>query len=160
MRCIRIATSAFQGFIDLAYEKQQGETIMRTLTILAVAGLSLAAVASTAVAQPEPQAAGTAPAEASPPPPNSDADPHVAGPYAGAGPHAFYDVSARIDNLQQKIASLPPGQGRRAASQLKAIKGELKYRMDRHNGELRDWDRELITKKLDQLIAQYPSLQS
>ncbi|WP_158912885.1 hypothetical protein [Caulobacter sp. S45] len=127
---------------------------MRTLSTLAIAGLAFTGVVYTAVAQPS-SAPVMSPAAAP-----SDADPGAPGPYAGVAPHAFYDVNARIDHLQQAISALPAGQARRAASQLKAIRSELKFRMSRYNGELRDWDRELIGKKLDQFVAQYPALQS
>ncbi len=114
---------------------------MRAPPILFLAALALAGAASSAIAQPPPAA-----------------DTGATGPYAGAGPHAFYDVPGRIDHLQQAISALPPGQAHRAAAQLKAIRGELKYRMSRHNGQLLDFDRELIGEKLDHFVAQYPAL--
>ena len=119
---------------------------MRAVSTLLLVGFALVGAASVAIAQPfqapPPAAAGTG----------------ATGPYAGAGPHAFYDVQGRIDHLQQAISGLPPGQAHRAASQLKSIRGELKYRMSRHNGQLLDFDRELIGEKLDHLVAQYPAL--
>jgi hypothetical protein len=118
---------------------------MRTPSVIIVAGAMLA-VTSTAIAQP--------PSSQAPP----AADPGVAGPYAGAGVQGFYDVDARIDHIQQAISTLPPGQAHRATSQLNAIRSDLKFRKARHGGELRDWDRELISKKLDELVGQYPSL--
>ncbi len=123
---------------------------MRTLPVIIVAGAMLA-VTSTAIAQP---------ASSQPPSPQAPpaADPGVAGRYAGAGPQGFYAVDARIDHIQQAISSLPPGKARRATSQLNAIRSDLKFRKARHGGELRDWDRELISKKLDELVGQYPSL--
>jgi hypothetical protein len=45
-------------------------------------------------------------------------------------------------------------------AQLSAIRQELKYRIARHNGDLRDWDRELINQKLDALVKQYPALRT
>jgi hypothetical protein len=45
-------------------------------------------------------------------------------------------------------------------AQLTAIRQDLKYRMARHNGDLLDWDRELINQKLDALVKQYPALRT
>ncbi|MGC1302443.1 MAG: hypothetical protein WA840_08715 [Caulobacteraceae bacterium] len=130
---------------------------MRSLSTFIIAGLAFAAASAAAAQTPMNQ---TPMNQAPPAPTPPSADPGVSGPYAGAGVHGFYDIDARIDHLQQAISALPPGQARRAASQLKAIRSDLKFRKARHNGELRDWDRELISKKLDQLAAQYPALRS
>jgi hypothetical protein len=129
---------------------------MRSLSTLIIASLALVGATAAAAQAPVNQA------PVNQPPVNQApaADPGVSGPYAGAGVHGFYDMDARIDHLQQAISALPPGQARRAASQLKAIRSDLKFRKARHGGELRDWDRELISKKLDQLSAQYPTLGS
>jgi hypothetical protein len=128
---------------------------MRLQSIASAASLALIAVTA-ASAQPKP-----APAATPTPPPAADHAPdnHVTGPYAGAGgPHAFYDVGSRIDHMQQAASALPGGKGRAVVAQLNHIRAELKFRMKRHGGELRDFDREAVSEKLDHLAAQYPAL--
>jgi hypothetical protein len=125
---------------------------MRRLSIACVAGLALAATAASAQTPAAPPAPVPAP---------GGADTAATGPYAGAGnPHGFYDVQARIDQMQQAAGALPPAKGHRVTAQLKTIRSDLKFRMGRHNGELRDFDREVISDKLDHLAAQYPALQN
>ncbi len=131
---------------------------MRVLSTLCIAGLALAAASAASAQAPAPPAPG--PAAPGPTQASGGADTNATGPYAGAGPHAFYDVQGRIDHMQQSAASLPPAKGRHVVAQLKAIRADLKFRMGRHNGELRDFDRELISEKLDHLAAQYPALQN
>ena len=85
---------------------------------------------------------------ANPPPRTTDNnDSHADTGYSGQlqGP-AFRDVFERISADEQKMAG-----NRRGMSQLRAIKAEATQRRARHGGELRDWDRELINKKLDQV---------
>jgi hypothetical protein len=123
---------------------------MRLLSIACIAGLAFAATAASAQTKAPP----------APVPAAGGADTNATGPYAGAGgPHGFYDVQSRIDQMQQAAASLPPAKGHRVTAQLKTIRSDLKFRMGRHNGELRDFDREVISEKLDRLAAQYPELQ-
>ena len=38
-------------------------------------------------------------------------------------------------------------------SSLRAIKNEAAFRRQRHGGELRDWDRELLNQRLDKVAA-------
>ena len=85
--------------------------------------------------------------------------PGAHGPYIGAGRQGFYDVDQRIAAVSQQVQSLPPGQRRRAAAQLRDIKAEEATQRSRH-GELRDWDRENLNAKLDRLAQQLPSLAS
>ncbi len=83
------------------------------------------------------------------PPPQTTANgPGTADPmYSGAlKGQAFLDVDARIAAAEGKV-----GKSGRAAAMLRTIKSEAKVRRARHGGELRDWDRELLNKKLDQL---------
>ena len=87
--------------------------------------------------------------------------PAADGPYAGAGSaQRFYDLDRRIDHLQGAIdqGALPRNQARRAGAQLSAIRKELKFRIARKHGQLLDWDRELITQKLDTFASRYPAL--
>ena len=92
--------------------------------------------------------------------PMSDPAPGATGPYVGAGPQGFYDVDARLAAIAGRIAALPPGQRRRAGAQIHQIRAEEATQRARHGGELRDWDRENMTQKLDQLIQQYPMLRA
>jgi hypothetical protein len=84
------------------------------------------------------------------------------GPYAGTSPTDFYHPADRITHLQAAIqqGALAGPQARRALAQLTAIRQDLQFRIARHNGDLRDWDRELINQKLDALVKQYPALRS
>lgn len=98
----------------------------------------------------EPGVAADAPVP-NPPPrtdstdPNSHADTGYTGQAYGA---SFRDIDARIAALSGRV-----GANRKAAAELRSIKSEEAYRRARHGGELRDWDRELLIKKLDSLQA-------
>jgi hypothetical protein len=83
--------------------------------------------------------------------------PGAAGPYVGHGQGAFYDVDARISNVEQRASSLQPSDRRRAQAALKSIRAEEATQRQRH-GQLRDWDRENLNYRLDQLVQQFPSL--
>ena len=85
--------------------------------------------------------------------------PGATGAYVGAGPQGFYDVDARIAAVAGRVQSLPPGQRRRASAQIHQIRGEEATQRARH-GDLRDWDRENLTQKLDQLVQQFPDLRA
>ena len=85
------------------------------------------------------------PSTATTPPTTANAD---TGYTANVQGPAFRDVDARIAAASAKV-----GHNRRAAAMLSKIKGEARYRRARHGGELRDWDRELLNKQLDQLDA-------
>jgi hypothetical protein len=129
------------------------------MKIIIATALATSLLASAALAQP-PSDAG---ASMGPPPADAPAQPHGDvpandGPYAGASPKGFYDVGQRIDHLQAALAGAP--HAKRAMSELNAIRSDLQFRMKRHNGELRDYDRELITEKLDGFVAKYPALKS
>ena len=80
------------------------------------------------------------PSAATTPPTTAMADTGYTGPAAGP---QFYDVEAKIDAAMTKMAG-----NRRAEAQLRAIKADAKVRRARHGGELRDWDREYLDKKL------------
>jgi N-formylglutamate amidohydrolase len=84
------------------------------------------------------------------------------GPYAGASQTDFYHPADRIKQIQAEIqqGALAGPSARHAMAQLTAISRDLKYRIARHNGDLRDWDRELINQKLDALVKQYPALRT
>ena len=77
--------------------------------------------------------------------PNSNADTGYSGQTYGA---TFRDIDQRISALEPRV-----GRNRKASSQLRAIKSEEAVRRARHGGELRDWDRELLNKKLDAVDA-------
>lgn len=82
--------------------------------------------------------------------------------YGGHRPGAFYDLDRREAAIEGRIrdaaehGEIGGVQARRAFAQLRAIRGEEAFRRGRHDGELRDWDRELLTRRLDQLAAGLP----
>lgn len=120
--------------------------------------LATSLLASAALAQPPGDAGAQMAAPAGAPAQPQGDVPANDGPYAGASPHGFYDVGQRIDHLQAALAGMP--HARRAKAELNAIRSDLQFRMKRHDGVLRDYDRELITEKLDGFVAKYPSLKS
>lgn len=141
---------------------------MRPLLSASIVLLTGAAMAAPALAQPmtdpasPPVASQPVPdtAQASPGIPGPDAvnpAPGAHGPYVGAGKQSFYDIDQRIAAVSQQVGSLPAGQRRQAAAQLRQIKSEEATQRARH-GELRDWDRENISAKLDKLVQQFPAL--
>ena len=87
-----------------------------------------------------------------------DPAPGAPGPYVGHSPKAFYDTDGRISAVEQRIGSLPPAQRRRAMAGLRSIRAEEATQRQRHGGELRDWDREHLNRRLDQLEGQFPGL--
>jgi hypothetical protein len=89
-----------------------------------------------------------------------DPAPNARGPYIGAGPQGFYDVDARLAAVAGRVGALPPGQRRRASAQIHQIRAEEATQRSRHGGELRDWDRENMTQKLDHLVEQFPALRT
>ena len=113
--------------------------------------LALAAAAAALLTAPLAAAAQSVTASqpvANPPPATTEHGPGTADTgYSGQlqGP-AFRDVFERISADEQKMAG-----NRRGMAQLRTIKAEATQRRARHGGELRDWDRELINKKLDML---------
>ena len=108
-------------------------------SILALAGLNASAQAVTTaapVANPPP---------ATTPPTTANADTGYSGDAHGP---AFRDIEDRITALEARSHG-----NRSAMAMLSKVKGEAKYRRARHGGELRDWDRELLNKQLDQVAA-------
>lgn len=73
-------------------------------------------------------------------------------PYVGHSENAFYNVEQRIGRVEQRTAALTGVQKRKAMAGLKSIKAELATQQARH-GEVRDWDREHLNKRLDALEA-------
>jgi hypothetical protein len=82
-----------------------------------------------------------------------DPAPGAPGPYAGASKDAFYSVEARIAAVEARIGALAPRTARGARGQLMALKAFEAQQRARHGGELRDWDREAITARLNRLEA-------
>ena len=74
-------------------------------------------------------------------------------PYVGHSENAFYNVRERIQRVEQRAEGLRGGQRRRALSGIRSIKSELARQEARH-GEVRDWDREHLNKRLDALEDQ------
>lgn len=152
------------------------------MKLAALSSIAIAtALASAAFAQPAPDGgaaappasdagSGAPPVVASQPVPDTSAPspgipsdravnpaPGASGPYVGAGKNAFYDVDARLAHVTESAAALPAAQRRKVQAALKSIKAEEATQIARH-GQLRDWDRENMNYKLDQLVQQYPSL--
>ncbi len=115
----------------------------RTLVLAA----ALLAAPAVAFAQPAPGVTASQPVPNPPPgtvaPGPGTADPMYSGALKG---QAFLDVDARIAADEAKMSG-----DRKGMAALRAIKGEAKVRRARHGGELRDWDRELLNKRLDQV---------
>lgn len=119
----------------------------RTLALAAVAAALLAAPTLAAAQQTTTTASQPVP---NPPPQTTRSGPGTVDPgYSGAlkGP-AFLDVDARIASHEGKG-------GARHASMLRSIKAEARMRRAKNGGELRDWDRELLNKKLDALESMH-----
>jgi hypothetical protein len=121
-----------------------------------------AALAAIALATASPAFAQTAPVQ--PAPGQTPGAQPLAndGPYAGTSPNAFYHPDDRIRQIQGEIqqGALTGRTAHEAMAQLTAIRQDLQDRMARHNGQLLDWDRELINQKLDALVKQYPALRT
>jgi len=80
--------------------------------------------------------------------------PGAAGPYVGHSENAFYDVQARIDRVEKRAKTqLTGAKQRQAMADIKSIRAELATQKARH-GEVRDWDRENLNHRLDQLETQ------
>jgi hypothetical protein len=122
-----------------AFAATAQDTSTTTTTVVRDARGNTRAVDVTGVTagQPVPNPAGSA-AQSGP-----GADTGYTGDLQG---RAFRDVDQRIAALEARVQG-----NRRASAALSKIKGEEKYRRARHDGELRDWDRELLNKQLDQL---------
>ena len=83
------------------------------------------------------------------------ADPNAPTAYAGVSKNAFYSVDDRIAAVEQKIAALGGSARGQAMAAMRQIKAFESVQMSRHNGALRDWDREAINTRLDKLTARY-----
>ena len=117
--------------------------MIRPLALAAV----LAAAPALALAQPTTQTIASQPVP-NPPPQTTENGPGTADPgYSGQlQGQQFRDVWARIAADESAMAG-----NKRGMSALRGIKAEANMRKARHGGELRDWDRELLNKKLDML---------
>lgn len=82
-----------------------------------------------------------------------DPAPGAPGPYVGATKEAFYSVESRIAAVEARIGSLSPRAARAARAQLIALKAFEARQRARHGGELRDWDREAMTARLNRIEA-------
>ncbi len=72
-------------------------------------------------------------------------------PYVGHGESAFYDVKARIDRVEDRAKTqLTGAKQKKAMADIKGVRAELATQEARH-GEVRDWDREHLNKRLDAL---------
>lgn len=87
-----------------------------------------------------------------------DPAPGAQGPYVGAGPRRFYNVEDRIARIESRLAALPASQRRRAYTEMRSIRAEERTQRGKHDGELRDWDREHLNQRLDALVRRYVGL--
>jgi len=102
--------------------------------------------------------ADVAPAPGLPGPASVDPAPGAAGPYAGHSERAFYDVDDRIRRVSSRIDAMPKGAARaRAEAEMASIRQEEKDQIARH-GDLLDWARENLNRRLDRLEQSDPSL--
>lgn len=87
---------------------------------------------------------------------NWDVDPVPGAPdgYVGAGKQAFYSVEQRMAALEDRVASGRASRSVRA--ELAALKAFEARQRARHGGELRDWDREAISARLNRIEAMAP----
>lgn len=82
-----------------------------------------------------------------------DPAPGAPGPYVGASKQAFYSVEARLAAVEARIGTMTPRAARAARGQLIALKAFEAQQRARHGGELRDWDREAMTARLNRIEA-------
>lgn len=121
---------------------------MNRILVLAAAAVCFA-TPLIGTAQPMAPAGPTSSQPVANPPPSTvapgpgTADTGYAGALQGA---AFRDVFERITTDEQKMAG-----NKRGLAKLRTVKAEATQRRARHGGELRDWDRELLNKKLDMI---------
>ncbi len=74
-------------------------------------------------------------------------------PYVGHSENAFYNVKARIDRVEDRAKTqLTGARQKKAMADIKSVRAELATQEARH-GEVRDWDREHLNKRLDALEA-------
>ncbi|MBE7219064.1 MAG: hypothetical protein INR64_11385 [Caulobacteraceae bacterium] len=116
----------------------------------AALGLAAALLAAPALAQPL----------ASPGVPNSQAvnpAPGATRPFLGH-PKTFYDPAQRLQDIDARAAALPPGEQHRVSMDVQRIHAFADQQRARHGGALRDWDRERMTRMMNDLVRKYPEL--
>ena len=125
----------------------------------ALAGAGFAFAQDASAPPPQDPAAMPPPAAATPGAPGVVASQPVANP-AGSKPDTNADTGytgqaygAAFRDIDARIAALTPRARGKAASALSAVKSEELVRRKRNGGELRDWDRELLNKRLDAVEA-------
>ena len=123
-----------------------------TIRLAALAAATLLAGAVAASAQPTTGASPGVPGDQA-----VDPAPGATQPYLGH-PQAFYDPMQRLQALDSRAATLPPGQARSVRADLRRAHAFAETQKARHGGELRDWDRERLTQLLDEVTAKHPQL--
>lgn len=88
-----------------------------------------------------------------------DPAPGATRPYVGVGKQAFYNVEERMDRVEGRLASLRASQRRRAYAEMRSIRAEERTQRSKNGGNLRDWDRERLNRRLDALVRRYPGLE-
>lgn len=72
-------------------------------------------------------------------------------------PHTFYDPMQRLQDIDARTAALPPARRSRVAADVHRIDAFAQTQRARH-GDLRDWDRERMTRMMDDLVRRHPEL--
>ena len=80
-------------------------------------------------------------------------------PYLGH-PHTFYDPMQRLQDLDGRLANLPPREAMGARAGLHRIHAFAEMQRGRHGGQLRDWDRERMMRMMNHLVRRFPDLMS
>ncbi len=75
-------------------------------------------------------------------------------PYVGHSENAFYNVEQRIARVEERAKTQLTGvKQRQAMAGIRSIRAELATQQARH-GDVRDWDREHLNRRLDTLEAE------
>lgn len=74
------------------------------------------------------------------------ADPRAPGAYAGVSKDAFYSVMLQLDAAESQLAGRPA-----AMREIRSMRAFANQQQARH-GEIRDWDREVINKRLARIM--------
>ena len=111
----------------------------------ALASLAALAAAASATAQPMSVAPG-----------GVNPAPGATRPFLGH-PGSFYDPVQRLSDIDARAAALPPREHRRVQADVQRIDSFAATQRARH-GDLRDWDRERMTRMMNDLVRKYPEL--
>ena len=82
---------------------------------------------------------------------------NASGPYLGP-PGKFYAPADRPERPRRAAGEPSPHEAAGARADLRRIHAFADAQRSRHGGELRDWDRERMTRMMDDLVRRYPDL--